>query len=289
MRDIESLLKSVKKSTPKRQLSTSFTSDVLTKINAKEDTGSIFMKLFKKPLGAVLSVALVLASGATAFAAVANWPSIVSTLTGEQLLDSGARIVKIETEGCKSYEANDTSNKRISYYEIKKDSSLTNEKAVAMMRGICEEERAQNRVSKLVEQTGGSHSTRIFKIEHIEKGRLAVVADEKYELGGKNIRKTYTNIATDVRINNGSADLSFDQLKVGDSVILVVTDQRGISTEMQGYTEDLAQMQVRAILQVPALTGSPDLFYEHIGKDFVRVEPTKDGKGFERVYEFHKQ
>lgn len=293
MNDIEKVLQSVTKATPRRRVRTSFTNDVLDKINHtndKERKGAIFMRLFQKPLIATLSIIFVLASGATAFAAIANWPAVVSVFVGEQPLDSGARVVKIETEGCKPVDGSDSKIlKRVSYYEIKKDSTLTNEQAVAMMQGICEEERVQSRVGEFVQQAGGTvHSTSIYTIEAIAKDSLKVVADKKYEDARKDISKTYTAIAPDVQVSDGTADLHYSDLKPGDSVVLVIADKRGMSTEMQGYTEDIASMQVKAILKVPALTGNPDLFYRHLGKDFVRVEPSKDGKTFNRVYEFEQ-
>ena len=290
MNDIEKILQSVEKAPPKRRIRTSFTDDVLNDINNihKERKSTIFMKILQKPLIATLSIIFVLASGATTFAAIANWPSVVSIFVGEQPLESGARIVKIETEGCKPVDgSNSKVSKRVSYYEIKRDSALTNEQAVAMMQGICEEERVQSRVGEFVQQAGGAvHSTSIYTVEAIGADNLTVVADKKYEGSRKDVRKTYTNIASDVRVNDGAKDLRYDELKPGDSVVLVIVDERGISTEMQGYTEDMAKMQVKAILKVPALTGNPDLFYKYLGKDFVRVEPSKDGRTFDRIYEF---
>src|SRR5687767_14778236 len=146
MKDIDGLLRSVKKSVPRRNLSVAFTNNILNRISINEEKSNMFMKLFKKPLGVVLSIAIVVVSGTAAVAAVANWPSIVASITGVHALENGGRIVKIETEGCKPYDSEDWTSKRISYYEIKKDSSLTDERAVDMMRGVCEEERAQNRV-----------------------------------------------------------------------------------------------------------------------------------------------
>lgn len=289
MKDIESLLQSMKSVVPKRRLGSSFADDVLGKINTKEEKGSIFMKLHKSPMAAVLSIALVLASGVTTFAAIANWPAVVSIFGGEQLLGSGARVVKIETEGCKPIEGSSHVSKRVSYYEIKKESSLTNEQAVAMMQGICEEERVQAKGGDFIQQVGGaSYSTRIVTIENRGTHSLTVAPDKKYDQKMNTGRKTYTNIASDVKVNDGAVDLDFNALRPGDSVVLALADERGISTEMQGYTEDISKIQVKAILKVPALTGSPDLFYKHLGKDFVRVEPSKSGEGFTRLYEFQQ-
>lgn len=289
MKDIESLLQTTKSVTPRRQMSIFFTDDVLGKINAKEEKGSIFMKLYRSPMAAALSIALVLASGVTAFAAIANWPAVVSVFGGEQLLDSGARVVKIETEGCKAVQGSNDTSKSVSYYEIKKESSITNEQAVAMMQGVCEEERVQAKIGESIGQAGGaSYSTRIVTIESKSAHSLTVTPDEKYDQKVNTGKKTYTNIASDVRVNDGATDLDFDALKPGDSVVLALADERGISTEMQGYVEDMSKIQVKAVLKVPALTGSPDLFYKHIGKDFVRVEPSKNGEGFKRIYEFQQ-
>jgi hypothetical protein len=114
------------------------------------------------------------------------------------------------------------------------------------------------------------------------------VADTQYEGPNKGVRKTYANIAPDVRVSDSKSDFDFEDLKPGDSVILAIEDLRGMSTEMQGYVEDEASERVKGILKVPPLTGSPDLYVGSLGRDFVRVFPSEDGKTFRRAHEFDK-
>jgi hypothetical protein len=299
MKNIDDLLRNTRRREPRRELSAGFVDNVLHSIEHSSTStlkkGNLFMKLTHKPLFAALAIGIVLATGSTAYAAVTNWPSIQSFFAGEHALDSGARIVKVDTKGCNLDDKSAPTSDGTRYYEVRKDSPFTNDQVVAMAQGVCEEERANEQTTALYKELakdahGSVNSISFLTIEHVDKDSITVVTDKKYQELATNPgadRKTY-HVAEDVRAADGATPMQYSGLKTGDTVSLIAVDARNISTEKQGYVEDLSQIQIKGIVKVPAFTGSPALFYKNIGKEFVRAEPTPDGKGFVRAYEFEQ-
>lgn len=290
----EKKLKDAVSAKPKRRLSSQFTHNVLEAIDKeayRNKKGVTFMRLFQKPVGVALSILFAMTTGVAAYAAVANWPTVVSVFSGERLLESGARVVKIESDGCKTGENGNGENKRsVGYYEIRKDSKLSNKEALSMIQGICEEDVVNNRVGKFMPTVQGTYSTRIMTIQDKSATLLTVTLDNKYDssMSIYSGAVSFPNISPTLQVRDGDTVIGFSDLKKGDSIVLILRDERDISVEDKDYKVDQSQVQVRGILKVPALTGSPDLFYANLGKEFVRVEPSASGKGFTRAYEFDK-
>jgi len=299
MKDVNNLLNESKATNPQRELHANFTNNVLKGITSKPAAapwwtscrkGIRYMKFIQKPSMALASIAAVMAIGGTAYATV-NWSSISAMFAGEQPLASGSRIVKIETDGCAYVDNLDAKgNENAAYYEIKKDSPLTNAQAVSMIQGICEEEAVNAKVGSLIKQgqIKNSLSSVITTIESLNEHTITVSYDKHYDtsLFNSDKPKTYTNLASDIKVYDGDIMIPFSSLKTGDSVVLFTTDMRGISTEDPDYVEDIASEKVVAVLKTPALTGTPHDFYKNVGKEFVRVQPTQGG--FTRLYEFDK-
>ncbi|HYG83876.1 MAG TPA: hypothetical protein VD907_03290 [Verrucomicrobiae bacterium] len=299
MKDIDTLLERGKAPSPRRALSKDFTANVIAGIATKPEKrswwqtlqGAFRMKLMQKPMMLVTAIAAVITLSGTAYA-LTNWPAISTMISGQKELKSGNRVVKVEAENCEYTKSiNGDPHNKVAYYEVKKDSKLSNEQVVAMIQGICEE----NVMNKIVnEQSKNLHealkgtksvtSTRLMQVQAINDTSITLKTDPKYS-----DQRTITyQLAPSLKAFNYDAPSSLESIKAGDTVSVVLSDSRNISTEKQGYTEDLNTIAVEVIVELKPLTGNPDTFYHNLGTEFVRVEPSKDGEGFTRVYDFHK-
>jgi len=287
------MLESVEKKQPRRNVGAQFTTNVLDTIERTNQKESLFMKFAHKPMLATAAVGTLLVMGTGAYAAAANWPTIQSFFGGEQTLSTGNRIVGVKTDGCRVADDTPGAADNMHYYEIRKDSPLTNDQVVAMVQGECEDDLVAKQSNVLAQEILKSkspgesfYSSSFLTIEQINNGSITVVADTSHQGVVVSSPTTY-NVATDVHVMDGSATIQYSDLKVGDTVTLFNVDERGISTEKQGYTQDLSAIHVKAILKTPTSTGNASLFYKDLGKEFVRVIPQKDGS-FKRAYEFDK-
>lgn len=293
MKDIEELLKMTEKKQPHREVGADFTTRVLSGIDANSQKQNVFIKLAHKPMLAAAAVGAVLVMGTGAYAAAVNWPAVQSFFGGQQMLSTGNRIVTVKTEGCPIPGDSPANTDGAHYYEIRKDSPLTNDQVVAMVQGQCEDEQTANQSNVLAQEILKSkspnesfYSVSFLKIVQINNGSITVAPDANHQGMMTQGAKTYT-VAANVHVMDGSATIQYSDLKVGDTVTLFNVDERGLSTEKRGYTEDLTAIQVKAILKTPASTGDSSLFYKYLGKDFVRVIP-QNGGGFKRAYEFQQ-
>ncbi|HEX6258537.1 MAG TPA: hypothetical protein VFZ48_03590 [Candidatus Saccharimonadales bacterium] len=299
MTDIEELLQQGAAPKPQRPLRADFTNRIIEGIETRPKKlswidrlrGVVHMKLVHKPMMVIATVGAVLAIGGTAFA-LTNWPTISTMISGEKTLKSGNRVVKIEAENCEYTKSLDGSqNNSTAYYEIKKDSKLSNEQVVAMIQGICEEQRMNNLVNKQLraqhEALKGKRSvlgSRMMKVEAISSKSMTLSYDAKYSHADK---QTYA-VSPSVQVFAYDTPSQLQNIKVGDAVAVVTSDSRMISRETPGYKEDPSTMRVEAIIELSALTGNPDDFYHKLGSEFVRTEPAKNGDGFTRVYDFSR-
>lgn len=256
------------------------------------------MKLHKPAVTfAALAITVLLASS-TAYA-ITHWDTITSIFRSETRLPSGNRIVAIDTENCQYFgKPNpEKSNQKSHYYEIAKNSSLTNDEIVMMIKGLCEEDRNNGVANTIIQQflkdNRNIMSSQTSLLKDIGNTKLTLVPDPQYDLTtrrGGEVTYTFTN---QTKVFDGTNPARLSDIKSGDTVVLIVHDQRTVGSEGDAndpnHWDDPQFLTVLAIIRVPALSGSPDMFYKHLGKEFVRTEPcTTDPSGFCRAYDFDK-
>lgn len=307
MKDIDTVL-SKHPPKPKRPLSTDFTQVVAAHVvsekpNLLQKLRSVLPgRLFTKA-GAASLAAVVLLSGTVA--AITLWPQPEVTPTIKQQLPNGNRIVGYDARDCNYFTSLDGSELKPTseklYYEIRQDSSLTDDQLRDSLRALCEENISGNAVSAIVktlpQDLPGMFSTSAHTIDAITEDSITLSPDENY----KDVRAapwvlvaqpstTYAHFADDLRVYNQGSKAAFSDLKAGDSVKLIMQDTSGRSTETaNGYNplNSPETITVLAIVKVPPLSGDPHAFYQAAGSDLVRLEPCDSSPtGFCRAYEF---
>lgn len=305
MKNIESMLKQ-KAPKPNRSLNVNFTENVMNTIKKDKRpsrTSELLTAMRRRrvigiPMTAFAGLVLV---GGTA-AAIALWPTPKVTPTITKTLPNGNRIVGVNATDCQYFSsldgtANKPTNENI-YYEVRKDSKLTDEQIRSMVQGICEENVSNNAISAIIKQLGvssetrGIQSTEAFVVNAIDDKNITVSMDPHYNhaLFTTKPNLTYTRFSNKLIVKDGNVKASYKDLKVGDTVKMVVQDMSGKSTETEENHNPLNHPEnivILAILKIPALTADPGSFYEDIGKNMVRLEPCNtDLSGFCRAYEF---
>lgn len=291
-KDIEKALEHMK---PKRSLSSNFTQSTIEMIQAspKHHPFNYFVSTIRKAPVIASVVAILLVSGG-AYAAF-HWPEITAQFGGETKLPSGNKVIGVDTTNCNYFQVrnNPVPSKGKVYYEIKKDSNLTQEQVVNMVKGLCEENQALSAVNNIVPSKVVGDSSATLDIKAISKGSITVQLNKYYQDPKitYNAPVTYLKFVPNLLIYDGFMPIKYSDLQVGDTVMLVVKDEHSRPSEGDptnwNHWADPDLMTILAIVKVPTPSASSTTFYLHLGKDFVRTEPcSKDPSGFCRAYEF---
>jgi hypothetical protein len=294
--NIKEAMKNLK---PRRELSTDFTPNTLQMATANKHPGYRFLlgvpALHKAGAAAVVIVAVLLTGGVYA---ATHWPEITAKFGSDNALPTGNHVIGVDTTNCNYFQVRpDTavSSKQKIYYEIKKDSSLSTKQIVDMVQGICESNLANAYVNEVVEKYTDKKviSGGVYDIAEISPDSITVKYNKQYLVGNviNDNTITYKKFATDMRVFDGNRQVNISDLKVGDSVQLVARDEHALPTEADrdnpNHWTDPDLITILNIVRVPSPTASPMTFFLHLGKDFVRTEPCKDGPGgFCRAYQF---
>ncbi|MBX4190758.1 hypothetical protein KW794_01590 [Candidatus Saccharibacteria bacterium] len=294
--EMETVMKQLK---PKRTLKPDFTEQTLRLATGSKQPWLSLPVLRHAPALAIVFIFLLLSG--TVYAAI-NWPEITAKFGSKTELPSGNKIIGVDTTNCNYFQVQNKqapTNEKI-YYEINKDSSLTDEQVVSMIQGICEENTVNAIVGQVIKpyvdndvknmMTGNN-----FHLDSFTKTGITVTNDIK-DIGPGSPRQvpyqvTY-NIAPDVKVYDGKQSISYSDLKSGDYLTLLVKNDQPQPAKADltaNYNPwlDPDLMTVLAIIRTPELRGSPMTFFAHLGKDFVRTEPCDSNPtGFCRAYDF---
>ncbi len=300
MKDVEQLLsKHIPK--PSRTLRASFTQSVIATIQdgPKQHKWRVLRNRLHTPLlskTSLLSLAGVVLLGSGA-AAIVLWPTPSVTPTMSQALPSGNHIVGYNAKNCNYFGApsdavgHSGTNEQL-YYEVRQGSKLTDQQLQDALEGVCEENVSNAEVTSIIKKLPGNTSDVVSSltetIHGITKDTISLALDPHYPatIHSSQPGITYSHFAPTLLIYNESNLASYSDLKIGDSVKIVVRD----TAEAKGNYNPLNHSetaQVLAIIKVPPLTANPELFYEAVGGDLVRLEPCKNSPtGFCRAYNF---
>lgn len=288
---------------PKRPLSINFTESVQE--GMKQEKQSLWQTMadglhvsWLSRTGAAALVVGVFIGGSVAAFSLWPRPSVSPTIT--TTTPSGNRIVGFSTENCLYFQALDGSKTEFKsenlYYEVHKNSKLTDAQIQAALQGVCEENVSNNAVSALVKKLPqnlpGMQSTVAYTITAISDQSISVSLDPHYDAKLYTLKPntTYTNFAKDLQVYNQDLLAKYKDLAVGDTIKMVVQDTSGKSSEASDNYNALNHPEtitILGIIKIPALTGDPSGLYSAVGTDIVRLEPCSDSAtGFCRVYDF---
>jgi hypothetical protein len=291
-KDMEEAMKTLK---PKRPLKPDFTRNTLG-LSVSSSRGSFFLwqKLRHAPALALV-IAVLLLSG-TVYAAT-HWPEITAKFSSKTSLPSGNRIIGVDTTNCNYFQVHDKpvpTNEKV-YYEIKKDSSLTDDQVVSMVQGICEENAVTDIMNQIVQpyikQGLGKGMTGEFRLETVAKDSITVSESPAFAPQGAKLESYTYNIDSGIKVYDAKESIELSDLRPGDSISLLVKDTHPLPSEgdpnSPNHWKDSDLITVLAIVRTPQITGSPMTFLTHLGKDFVRTEPCNSNpSGFCRAYDF---
>jgi hypothetical protein len=290
-KDIEKALENMK---PKRSLSSDFTAETLAMV--KSSVKKRFfnpMPLLRRAPILVCIVGVLLISGG-AYAAF-HWPEITAKFGTKIDLPSGNSVIGVDTTNCNYFQVHNkpASAKGKVYYEVKKDSSLSQDQIVDMVKGVCEEEQALSAVNNIVPSKVVGDSSAALDIKAISKSSITVQLNKFYQDPKFTYNKelTYTKIASNLLVYDAYQPIKYSDLKVGNTVMLVAKDGHTLPSEgdpsNSNHWADPDLMTILAIVKVPSPSASPTTFYMHLGKDFVRTDPCiTNPSGFCRAYGF---
>lgn len=317
-RTVEQLLKATAVR-PNRELRSDFTRAVLKEIERPRKKRAWWARYIQlprirlpKPIAALLLVAIVLAVGSSTYAVVSNWPETSAKLQKATLLPSGNRIIAVDTDNCLGFQDLDGTakpdGKGTTYYEVRKDSQLTNEQVVAMIQANCEENVSNNAFNgiyrahfatefKNKEKGTGPNimSGAGFVIRAIDDHSITLAPDPKWFANTADSALqgsvTYTHFAPKLAVYDRAKAIGLHDLRVGDSVKVAVRDTRALGSETDpkdpNHWDEPDQIVFEIIMRTPSPTLPPTMYYQGIGSEFVRVEPCKESpSGFCRAYEF---
>ncbi len=303
MKDLDKLL-SQPMPKPKRPLSNNFTKEIIMKVKRPRQTGWQRLRgnlrgvVFTKA-GAASLAGVVLISGTVA--AVSLWPRPTVTPTVTKKLPSGNHIVGYDTQNCKYFDALDGSKiepktEKV-YYEVRENSQLTDQQIQDSLRANCEENISNNAVSSLIRQYSGDGlmSTMTLTVKAINKNSITVQTDAHYAAANNKPwpEYTYSKLDGKLLVRDQDTAISYADLKIGDTVKMIVRDSSGKSTETPGGYDPLSHPEnitILAILRIPALTGDPTTLQRAFAQDIVRLEACADSPtGLCRTYEFSQQ
>ena len=242
MTDVEKLFAASGGPKPRRPLRADFTHNVTDYVSEhprKRGLARImeikYMRFFTKPVfaAAAITVALV-ASGASAFAAVGGWPGISAMFGGQQDLPNGDRIVRVDTDNCldphafnmPELERRQDKHNTV-YYKLKAESKLTNEQVVQMVRGNCfVQEQAAYDQKVLLEALEKNPLNKNAVVGGYIDSEVTAISDKSISLKSiipygielKTVEQTFNNIDPDVFVYQSPNRLSLSDIKVGDHV-----------------------------------------------------------------------
>jgi len=305
MKDVDDML-SQHTPKPTRALKSNFTETIMTEL--KQHPRRSFASRFSARLRArhVSPVAFgvvgsfLLVGGAAA--AIALWPQVSVTPTVHQELPSGNHIVGYDTQNCNYFDQlkgdpiKATHNQV--YYEIRAGAKLTDQQWQDALQGICEENMSNAQISEIMKDFSakpGTLSTNAYTIDAITPTSLTISPDSHYDSSVSSTKphQTYTNFASSLVVYNQSNKAQYSDLHVGDSIKLIIQDTSPQHGAQANGPSDYNTMnhpenvKVLAIDKIPALTGSPDVFYLAVGTDVVRLDKcSTSSTGFCRAYNF---
>lgn len=314
MKDIDNLLHA-QKPRPKRPLKADFTDTVVHVVEQRPQKLWNPVKLLRsmptKRLASLGALGFVITSAGTV-AALALWNKPVVTPTISDVLPNGNRIVGVDAQNCMYFDAldgktEDQKTEKI-YYEVRKDAKITNEQLVNSIEATCVENLGNNAVSaivsKLDQPAPGMFSDGTFRIDAISRDSLTVTY-HKTILSRNDLdtriptTMTLTNFANKLYVRENMTDITYSDLKVGDSIKMLLDDTSvpaGASTE-SALTEQAARdyfpwrnpsvVKVLGIVKVLEPITTETELYNGIIHDYVRTEPCDTNPtGFCRAYEF---
>jgi len=227
------------------------------------------------------------------------WPAPKVTQTTEAPLSSGNRVIGYDTQNCNYFgelkSPINSSTHDVVYYEIRKGASLTDQQLGSSLEAVCEENLSNNAIGALVTQvpknTPGVQSTDNYIIKGISGNSITVALDPHYSAGEKpssGVNVTLTHFANNLLVYDENSKVSYGDLKIGDSVVMVIaTTMKESSSGAYAPFTDPDSVTVYGIMSVPPLTGDPDVFYTAVAKDIVRVDVCKSNpSGFCEAYGF---
>lgn len=250
-----------------------------------------------KPGYLYASLAGVAVVGSTA-AAVALWPTPKVTQTTDVPLPSGNHIVGYDTHNC-NYFAElkspvNTPTHDVVYYEIRKGANLTDQQLESSLQAVCEENLSNNAIGTIAHQipkvAPGVQSSLNYIVKAISAHSITVALDPHYSAvqAPSRANVTFTNFADNLLVYDESSKMSYSDLKVGNSIVLVIatTLKPRPNTSYSPFTTPSADT-IYGIMAVPPLTGDPNLFYTAVAKDLVRANRCKSNpNGFCEAYGF---
>ncbi len=299
MKDIDTMLK---KHTPKpkRQLTPTFTQNVMEDITMKKQHNkslSIMQRVRKHATVTAVAIGLI---GSTAAAATALWLAPNAQHLSTQPLENGNRVVGINLENCQFFDISEgvptTPSERAVYYEIHKEADITDQKMAQLLKANCEE--TANSVTleqhfKLSENQHLYTSTPLVVTAITDTSirvKLHPVLDqEAYETFGE---VELSRISDDTPTYDLTQEISFNDLRAGDSVLLVMQNDTIGPSEMLysiGPLQDPENTAVIGIMRITPPTADTSELYQAYAQDIVRTEPcSTDPSGFCRAYEFYR-
>lgn len=325
MKNVKDLLVNSRGPRPSRPLNPDFTGRVTRAIAQPQKQLQwwtrylqIFsFKLVSKPLLALLVLASMAVTGGSVYAVVSNWPQPLAKLRNETVLASGNRIVAVDINNCASDDQPSDGRIKVdgpstTYYEIKKDSKLTNEQVVEMVQAICEETIVEHALNAIVRQRYGD----LGKPGIATKSGVIVkaVTDRTITFGydpawfadaepawvpskGEFFHfeapedVTFSRLSPDLRVLDSSKVITLTDLRPGDSVKVLYRDEYSPGGEGGSDWYPWSNPD-KIVIEAVARTkpGAPAMhFYRLLTSDFVRVEPCKESPtGFCRAYKFIK-
>jgi hypothetical protein len=299
MKDIDQLLQQ-KAHKPNRELSQNFTIKTITEIKSRPTPQGWLTDIRVKILRhAWLSLAGLVLIGGTAAAAVALWPTPKVTPLITKQLPSGNHIVGYNAANCDYFSGLDGHNAPPSsdnvYYELRQGANISDQQLKDSLQAICEENLANNAISRIENQLPKKgNSTMTYRIDAISSQSLMLSLDPHYDKANVDLvsPQTYSRFSPDLIVYNENSKTSLSDLRSGDSVKLIYNDTSGQVQTPQNYYVDLNHPEnivITAILKVPPLTADPNMFFTHLGRDFVGLETCQSSPtGFCRTYEFAK-
>lgn len=321
--DVERIMQAVWTPKPRRPLSRHFTQNVLDQLSGGLPKKSrlerylyagLLQKFSKPALAGFIAVTLLVTGGVT-YATVSQWPNIKAIFGWQKQLPNGNRVIGVDTENCLLAESLDGKpkepKKAAEFYEVSKDSTLTNDAIINMIIGVCEENVANNAASAAVHavaakgNSDGLLTSPGFVVQEVGPSHIKVLLDKHYE-GYVDANKaiTYTRLAPELLAFDGLQSTTYADIKAGDTITLVIRRQ-GTSTR-DGYAvgelppnhpdydpnlfDDTGLITVEAIVKRAPITGSVSKYHQSLGIDFVHTHPCdNDPSDFCKGYPFNNE
>lgn len=314
--DVEALLRAAAPE-PSRPVSPKFTSRVIRRLALSESSVAstipmklhAFFKMKLAPLTVGLAACLCVVTAGTVYAALNGWPNIAALFSGETHEGDGARVVKVGTTNCTSlyvplafqYTYRQQGGEANYYFRIKKESRLTNEEVVRMVRGNCElgQQVAFDQTVVLPElsKIASNKDVQIFglfvssTVETITKNTITVKTDiPTNNTAVKQVRFSFNAIDPDVLVYNIDHKVSLQDIHVGDNVAIKYRALPSRSPqELTPYNVSTDDKTVIAITKNPPNIVAA-LDYQKYKDDLIEVTPcTTTASGYCTVEEFYHQ